>query len=125
MKRLLVLGLIVCFGFITMVAVTVAQQAQRGDAPAGGVPQRGAGGGGGGVGMILKVAENLYMIPGAGGNTAVYVADNGVVLVDTKNPNNGQGILDQVKTVTSKPVTHIINTHTHGDHTGSNLFFPA
>jgi glyoxylase-like metal-dependent hydrolase (beta-lactamase superfamily II) len=39
--------------------------------------------------------------------------------------NNGQGILDQVKTVTDKPVTHIINTHTHGDHVGSNDFFPA
>ena len=50
---------------------------------------------------------------------------NGVVLVDTKNPNNGQAILDQIKTVTDKPITHIINTHTHGDHTGSNVFFPA
>ena len=47
------------------------------------------------------------------------------MLVDTKLANNGQAILDQVKTVTSKPVTHIINTHTHGDHTGSNDFFPA
>ena len=75
--------------------------------------------------MIEKVADNLYMIPGAGGNTAVFVTATGVVLVDTKNPNNGQGILDQVKTVTDKPVTHILNTHTHGDHTGSNMFFPA
>jgi cyclase len=125
MKRLLVLGLILCVGLTTMVAVTVAQQAQQGGAPAGGAPQRGGGGAAAGVGTILKVAENLYMIPGAGGNTAVYVAANGVVLVDTKNPNNGQGILDQVKTVTDKPVTHIINTHTHGDHTGSNPFFPA
>jgi glyoxylase-like metal-dependent hydrolase (beta-lactamase superfamily II) len=33
--------------------------------------------------------------------------------------------MDQVKTVTDKPVTHIINTHTHGDHVGSNDFFPA
>ena len=47
------------------------------------------------------------------------------MLVDTKVANQGQAILDQVKTVTDKPVTHIINTHTHGDHTGSNQFFPA
>jgi glyoxylase-like metal-dependent hydrolase (beta-lactamase superfamily II) len=47
------------------------------------------------------------------------------VIVDTKLANNGQAILDQLKTVTDKPVTHIINTHTHGDHTGSNDFFPA
>jgi hypothetical protein len=47
------------------------------------------------------------------------------VLVDTKLANNGQGILDQVKSVTNKPVTMIINTHTHGDHVGSNMFFPG
>ena len=75
--------------------------------------------------MIEKVAENVYMIPGAGGNSGVMVAANGVVLVDTKLANNGQAILDQIKTVTDKPVTMIINTHTHGDHNGSNMFFPA
>jgi glyoxylase-like metal-dependent hydrolase (beta-lactamase superfamily II) len=71
------------------------------------------------------MADGLYRIPGQGGATAVYLAGNGVVLVDTKLANNGQGILDQVRTVTDKPVTMIINTHTHGDHTGSNMFFPA
>ena len=75
---------------------------------------------------IEKVKGNLYMVPGGGaGNTAVFVTANGVVLVDTKLADWGQAILDQVKTVTDKPVTHIINTHTHGDHTGSNDFFPA
>jgi glyoxylase-like metal-dependent hydrolase (beta-lactamase superfamily II) len=71
------------------------------------------------------MANGLYRIPGQGGATAVYLAGNGVVLVDTKLANNGQGILDQVKTVTDKPITMIINTHTHGDHVGSNMFFPA
>ena len=46
------------------------------------------------------------------------------MLVDTKLANNGQKILDKVKSVTDKPITHIINTHTHGDHVGSNDFFP-
>jgi cyclase len=55
----------------------------------------------------------------------VFVRNDGVLLVDTKLANNGQGILDQVRTVTDKPITHILNTHTHGDHTGSNMFFPA
>ena len=114
MKRLFVLVLIICLGLITVVVATVAQQTERGSATAGGAQQGRGGGGAVGVGMILKVAENLYMIPGAGGNTAVYVAANGLVLVDTKNPNNGQGILDQVKTITNKPITHIINTCTHG-----------
>ena len=77
------------------------------------------------VAGIEKVKDNLYMVTGGGGNTAVYVTANGVVLVDTKLANWGQAIMDKVKTVTSKPVTHIINTHTHGDHVGSNEYFPA
>jgi glyoxylase-like metal-dependent hydrolase (beta-lactamase superfamily II) len=65
------------------------------------------------------------MITGNGGNTGVFITDNGVVVVDTKNPGNGQAILDKIKSVTPKPVTMIINTHTHGDHVGSNESFPA
>ena len=45
----------------------------------------------------IKVRDNLFMIAGAGGNTAVFIMANGVALVDTKNPNTGQGIVDQVK----------------------------
>jgi glyoxylase-like metal-dependent hydrolase (beta-lactamase superfamily II) len=46
------------------------------------------------------------------------------VLVDTKLEGYGQDILDLVATVTDKPVTTIINTHTHYDHSGSNTEFP-
>ena len=74
---------------------------------------------------IQKVKDNLYVITGNGGNTAAFVHGKGVVIVDTKLSNNGQKILDKVKSVTDKPITHIINTHTHGDHVGSNEFFPA
>lgn len=77
------------------------------------------------VAEIQKVRDNLFVIVGGGGNTAAFVTDNGVVLVDTKLANWGQAIMDKVKTVTDKPVTTIINTHTHGDHVGSNEFFPA
>src|SRR5581483_1545615 len=124
MKRALVLGTIVG---VAAAALTFA--AQQAPAPGGREGGQGRGGGRGPgfppVGAPEKVAENLYMIPGQGGNTAAWITDAGVVIVDTKLANNGQAILDQVKTVTSKPITHIINTHTHGDHTGSNDFFPA
>src|SRR5438105_1726682 len=69
---------------------------------------------------IQKVKDNLYMITGGGGNTAAFITEKGVVVVDTKLPNNGPAILDKVKSVTSKPVIMVINTHTHGDHVGSN-----
>ena len=72
---------------------------------------------------VEKLKDNLYMLKGGGGNTAVFVTTNGVVVVDTKLEGWGQPILDKIKTITDKPVTTIINTHTHGDHTGSNNFF--
>jgi glyoxylase-like metal-dependent hydrolase (beta-lactamase superfamily II) len=114
-----VLSVLVLAGVLATAAAELGAQQ-----PAAGQGRQG-GGGFGGVGAIQKVVGNVYMVPGAGGNTGVFVAANGVVLVDTKLANNGQAILDQVKTVSDKPITHIINTHTHGDHNGSNQFFPA
>ena len=118
MKRVFVLGAIVLAGGVGT-AILQAQQAAA--------PPQGRGGGPAfpPVSAAEKVADNLYMVPGQGGNTAVWVMANGVLLVDTKLANNGQAILDEVKKVTDKPVTYIVNTHTHGDHTGSNQFFPA
>jgi cyclase len=77
------------------------------------------------TGAIKQVRDNLYVIPGAGGNTTVFVMRDSVVLVDTKLPNNGEAILSQVRRVTEKPISTIINTHTHPDHIGSNDYFPA
>lgn len=74
---------------------------------------------------IEKVKDNLFMIKNGGGNTGVFVTQNGVVVVDTKLVNYGAAILEKIRTVTDKPVTMIVNTHTHGDHTGSNAEFPA
>jgi cyclase len=83
---------------------------------------------------IVKLKDNLYVLTSSsptpreafsGGNVAVFVTDGGVTLVDDKLAGWGQAVLDKVKSVTSKPVTRIINTHTHGDHTGNNGFFGA
>src|SRR6185436_4508009 len=132
MRREFVLAGVVLTGALVTAAATIAAQQAPAAAPAAqGQGREGGQGRGGGRGApqvpgpIEKVADNLYMVPGAGGNSGVFITANGVVLVDTKNPNNGQLILDQIKTITDKPITHIINTHTHGDHNGSNIFFPA
>ena len=74
---------------------------------------------------IEKVRDNLYVVRGGGGNTAAFITEKGVVLVDTKLEGWGERIMQQVRSVTDKPVTTIINTHTHGDHVGSNEYFPA
>ena len=74
---------------------------------------------------VDKVKDNLFVLKGGGGNTAVFVTSNGVVVVDAKNPGWGQHILEKIKELTNKPVTTLINTHTHGDHVSGNVEFPA
>jgi len=72
------------------------------------------------VSDIEQVSARIWKIYGAGGNTTVFVRNDGVALVDTKLANNGAAILAQVRKVTDKSVILIINTHSHGDHVGSN-----
>ncbi len=74
---------------------------------------------------VEKLKDNLFILKGGGGNTAVFVRADGVVVVDTKIPGWGQPILDKVKELTNKPITTIINTHTHYDHVSGNVEFPA
>src|SRR6266566_1509346 len=78
---------------------------------------------------VTKLKDNLYVLKaltnGGGGNTSVFITATGVVVVDSKNPGWGQPILDKIKTLTDKPVTTLINTHTHGDHVSGNVEFPA
>ena len=76
---------------------------------------------------VQKLRDNLFVLTGngGGGNTAVFVRNDGITVVDTKNPGWGQPILDKIKELSSKPITTIINTHTHGDHVSGNVEFPA
>jgi cyclase len=75
--------------------------------------------------QVTKLKDNLYVLKGGGGNTAVFIMSDGVTVVDTKNPGWGQPILDKIKELTNKPVVRIINTHTHADHVSGNVEFPA
>ena len=48
------------------------------------------------------------------------MTDEGVILVDDKFDQDYDQILASVKKVTNRPVKYVINTHHHGDHSGSN-----
>jgi len=115
-KRTFVLGTVMLAGGLSIGAA--AYQAQTPQSPR--------------VIDMQKLRDNLYVLtsstPGdnntfSGGNVSVFITNGGVVLVDTKLAGWGQAMLDKIKTVTTKPVTTIINTHTHGDHTGNNNLF--
>src|SRR5687767_11915765 len=70
---------------------------------------------------IQKISADLYMIGGEGGNVAVYVTGEGVVLVDDMYERNYADIVARVKTVTPQPVRYVLNTHQHDDHAGGNV----
>ena len=72
--------------------------------------------------------DGLFVIPGfdgglSGGNIAVRVTDDGVIIVDNKFEYSYQDIIRQVSSVTSQPIRYVLNTHHHFDHAGSNAFF--
>ena len=78
--------------------------------------------------QIRGVKDDLYVIPGfdggqSGGNVAVRVTDDGVIIVDNKFPYSFDFINEQVRKVTDQPIKYVLNTHHHDDHSGSNADF--
>ncbi len=69
---------------------------------------------------LNKVKDNLYEIEGDGGNVAVYVTGNGVILIDDKFAPDHDAIMDIVRQVTQQPLKYVINTHYHADHSSGN-----
>jgi cyclase len=108
--RQLVLGILLLFGVFSISVSALRQQAT---AP----PARNI--------EVEKLRDNLYLMRGGGGNSGVFITATGVVVVDTKNPGWGQPLIEKIRTVTDKPVTMLINTHTHYDHNSGNVEFPA
>jgi cyclase len=77
---------------------------------------------------IRKIKDGLYVIPGydgavTGGNVAVRVTGEGVVIVDDRLPPSSAEIAGKVKSVTSQPIKYVLSTHGHGDHTGGHPEF--
>ena len=72
---------------------------------------------------IAEVKDGLHVITGPGGNIGVRVTAEGVILIDDKYPQDFDEIQSLVATVSDLPVKYVINTHHHGDHSGSNASF--
>lgn len=70
-------------------------------------------------------AYNLYLVHGAGGTALALIREKGVVLVDTMLPDWSGPIRQAITDITHLPVTTIINTQAHSDHTGGNASFPT
>src|SRR5258708_3962287 len=74
------------------------------------------------VEKIKMLKPNLYEITGGGANTLIRVTNQGLIVVDTKNPSdeNYNRLMEEIKSVTNQPVKVVINTHHHPDHVGNN-----
>jgi len=129
MCRGVILGALVAGGACSHASGTASTQ----NAPGGGQPAPSAS-----AIEAVKLRENLYLLRGGGrtvqiggvdvpnaGNSLAFITASGVVLVDTKVPGWGKPVIDKLKEITDKPVTTIINTHTHMDHVSGNVEFPA
>jgi cyclase len=68
----------------------------------------------------IRIRPNFYVIFGAGANVAVQVGEDGIVLVDSGSIEGADGLLDAVKTISSRPIRLIINTSGDADHVGGN-----
>jgi glyoxylase-like metal-dependent hydrolase (beta-lactamase superfamily II) len=62
----------------------------------------------------------VYMLVGAGGNIAVQIGEEGVLMVDTGAASSSGAVLAAIRKLTDKPIRYIINTHEHADHVGGN-----
>ena len=74
---------------------------------------------------LNTVKPDLYEIEGDGGNVAVYVTGDGVIMVDDKYEQDYDEINRLVKGVTNQPIKYILSTHHHADHSGGNTKFAA
>lgn len=82
---------------------------------------------------VKQVCDRLFLIgescmddveTDSGGNSSLFITSRGAVLVDTKLPEAGEALCATIASITDVPVTVVINTHNHIDHTGNNHRFP-
>ncbi len=71
----------------------------------------------------IKVTDNIYMLEGRGGNIMIAVSDDETLMVDSQFAPLSDKIKEAIAAISPNPVTYLINTHHHGDHTGGNENF--
>lgn len=70
-----------------------------------------------------KVAGNVYVLFGQGGNIGLSVGPDGILMIDTQFANVADRIKAELAKLGSDKPRFIFNTHWHGDHTGGNEIF--
>jgi glyoxylase-like metal-dependent hydrolase (beta-lactamase superfamily II) len=71
----------------------------------------------------ITIADNVYMLKGAGGNIGVLTGPDGIVMIDDQFEPLSEKIKDAIRKLSQGDMRFLINTHIHGDHTGGNEKF--
>lgn len=67
-----------------------------------------------------QLSDHVHVLFGAGGNIGLAIGEENAYIIDDQFGPLTNKILAHIKTITNKPVTYVLNTHWHGDHTGGN-----
>lgn len=70
-----------------------------------------------------KVAGNVWMLTGAGGNMGASIGEDGIILIDDQYAPLAPRIKEELARLSDSEVLYVLNTHWHGDHTGGNEAF--
>ncbi len=69
---------------------------------------------------VTRVQGNVYMLAGAGGNIAMQVGRDGIVLVDSGDGRTDDALMAAVRTISSAPIQYVLNTGPQAEHVGGN-----
>jgi len=69
------------------------------------------------------VSGSVHMLIGSGGNIGVSTGDDGILIIDDQYASLAKKIAMAIGDISNKQIKYIVNTHYHGDHTGSNAYF--
>jgi cyclase len=69
---------------------------------------------------VLPVRGNVHLVAGSGANITVQVDPDGLLLVDTSVAAMSEKVLAAIKTISDKPIRHVINTSADEHHTSGN-----
>jgi len=72
-----------------------------------------------------KVAGNVYMLEGAGGNIGVIAGADGILIVDDQFAPLAEKIRAALRAINPGKLRFVLNTHWHFDHTGGNALLGA
>jgi len=73
--------------------------------------------------QTISLGNGLFLFSGDGGNVTAVVENGSTLLIDSGMESPAVELNDAVFKATMRPVTRLVNTHWHFDHTGGNVFF--